>query len=494
MFTLLTFSNGCSSQDESVGKSIDREPYAAGKFFTSDPEQLKSELGLLFSKSVQKKYDNVIAVISPHAGYVYSGEVAASSINQVAPNSQFENIFVIASSHRVAHSGASIYHKGDYITPLGKVTVNRKLAQKLVKENKIFNFYSDAHLHEHSLEIQLPLLQYHLKKEFRIVPIVMTTQNIDDCKKVANALRPYFNSSNLFLISTDFSHYLPYEDAKNVDKRTADAIISNSVSELSKTLSTNKNKGIPDLATSLCGWSSVFTLLHLTEGNADYQYHEVQYMNSGDQAFGDKNSVVGYYSIVITDSSDKKLNDEFTLTEKDKEDLLHIARTTLETYIKKRKKPEIDNSGFSEELKQECGAFVTLNIDGQLRGCIGRFSPDEPLYQVVQEMAIASSTQDSRFPPVGKSELDEIEIEISVLTPMKKIETTDEIELGRHGIYIKKGYASGTFLPQVATQTDWSVEEFLGHCARDKARIGWNGWKDADIYTYEAIVFHENEK
>jgi AmmeMemoRadiSam system protein A len=144
-------------------------------------------------------------------------------------------------------------------------------------------------------------------------------------------------------------------------------------------------------------------------------------------------------------------------------------------------------------MKVKSGAFVTLKEKGDLRGCIGRFISDEPLYKVVQEMAIASSTEDTRFPRVESKEIDELEIEISVLSPMKKIHSIDEIELGKHGIYIKKGYYSGTFLPQVATETGWTKEEFLGHCARDKAGIGWDGWKDAEIYTYEADVFSEKE-
>jgi hypothetical protein len=144
-------------------------------------------------------------------------------------------------------------------------------------------------------------------------------------------------------------------------------------------------------------------------------------------------------------------------------------------------------------LKTPCGAFVTLKKYGNLRGCIGRFDASEPLYQVVQEMAIASSTQDYRFSPVELKEIPELEIEISVLTPMRHISSIDEIELGKHGIYIKKGNRSGTFLPQVATETGWTKEEFLGHCAQDKAGIGWNEWKDAEVYVYEALVFGEEK-
>jgi len=147
---------------------------------------------------------------------------------------------------------------------------------------------------------------------------------------------------------------------------------------------------------------------------------------------------------------EKKERSEFKLTDKDKKDLLTIARNTIEHYVKNNTKPEINEKNLSSTLKTNCGAFVTLKKNGNLRGCIGRFDANEPLYKVVQDMAIASSTQDSRFLPVELNEIPELEIEISVLTPMRRISSIDEIELGKHGIYIRKGYRSGTFLPQVA--------------------------------------------
>ena len=108
-------------------------------------------------------------------------------------------------------------------------------------------------------------------------------------------------------------------------------------------------------------------------------------------------------------------------------------------------------------------------------------------------MAVAASTEDSRFEPVKAAEISSLEIEISVLSPLKKINSPNEIMIGKHGIYVKKGYHSGTFLPQVATEAGWNREEFLGHCSRDKAGIGWDGWKGAELFTYEACVFSENE-
>lgn len=491
MMILNLFNLGASSQEE---HTKDRQPYAAGRFFNSNPHELMEELKHLFGLAIPRKYENPVALITPHAGYVYSGEVAACSFNQLDPDAEYENIFLIASSHRVTLGGASIYHQGNYHTPLGEVEVNRELAKKLIDEHDVFTFREDAHTYEHSLEVQVPFLQFHMNKKFRIVPIIMGTQSISDCKKVAEALKPYFNDNNLFVISTDFSHYPSYQQAAEVDRNTADAILKNNVNALQNVLAKNEQKGYKDLATSLCGWSSVYTLLYLTADDPDFEYHKLKYMNSGDQPFGDRSSVVGYYAIAVTKKkSSSAENPQFSLSRKDRDILLGIARHTINSYIKEGIKPELDPSGYSERLLSECGAFVTLRKDGALRGCIGRFTSNEPLYRVVSDLAIASATQDHRFPPVTAREIDDLEIEISVLTPLRKINSFDEIELGRHGIYISKGYRSGTFLPQVATETGWTLEEFLGHCARDKADIGWNGWKSADIYIYEALVFGEKE-
>jgi AmmeMemoRadiSam system protein A len=132
---------------------------------------------------------------------------------------------------------------------------------------------------------------------------------------------------------------------------------------------------------------------------------------------------------------------------------------------------------------------VSLHKNGRLRGCIGHFGEDVPLYEIVEEMARAAAFEDPRFLNVTREELDELEIEISVLTPMRRIYSLDEFELHRHGIYIRKGYHGGTYLPQVADEVNWTKEEFVSHCSQDKAGLGWDGWKEADLYVYEAIVF-----
>jgi MEMO1 family protein len=496
MINLVIFINSCNSQDKSTTpKSTDRKPAVAGQFYASDKETLKKDLEFLFSKAETRTEENVFAVISPHAGYVYSGSVAASAINQIDPDKQYETVFIIGASHKYLFDGASVYNKGNFITPLDTAIVDTAIANELVNSDKVFQFDADYHLPDHCIEVQLPFLQYHLKKSFKIVPILVGTDDVAQLKKIAEGLKPYLSEKNLFVISTDFSHYPSYADATANDKRTADAISKNSSIELIKIINSNYDKKISGLSTSLCGFDAVCAFLYITENLKGVSVKSVVYKNSGDVS-KDSSSVVGYWAIAFsTDGTDKLPGDdaEFSLTEKDKDDLMKIARNTLDTYIKEGKKPKIDTSGYSETIKQNCGAFVTLKINGELRGCIGRFMPDKPLYQIIQDMAVSSSTEDYRFSKVTKDELEKIEIEISVLSPLKKIKSSDDFVLGKHGIYMVKNGLSGTFLPQVATETEWTKEEFLGHCARDKAGIGWDGWKTADLYVYTAVVFGEEE-
>ena len=488
MGLLFGFHSGCSSQDQPPRE--DRQAAAAGRFYPGNQQELRSTLGNLFARAKPCTFFNIAAIVAPHAGYVYSGQVAASAYNQIDPEAEYDNIFILASSHQVSFMGASIYNKGDYITPLGAVTVNIPLADQLIRENPVFTFNPEADHTEHSLEVQIPFLQYHLKKKFRIVPIVLGTQSEETCKKIAKALKPWFNKRNLFIISSDFSHYPGYSDANKEDQLTCDAIVSNNPDSLLKTLQNLKKKMVPNLVTNLCGWTSVLTLLYMTANEPGMVIHPIQYMNSGDSKYGDQSQVVGYWSLAAVRSTAGETT-AFSFTKEEQKQLLHIARTTIVDYVKDQRVHEFDPDSFSAPLTIKAGAFVTLKEKGALRGCIGRFTADIPLWQVVRDMAIASATEDNRFLPVTVAEIPDLTIEISVLSPMKKIYSPDNIVLGKHGIYIKKGHLSGTFLPQVATETGWSTEEFLGHCARDKAGLGWDGWKDAELFIYEAFIIEE---
>ncbi|GAB4283985.1 MAG: AmmeMemoRadiSam system protein B [Marinilabiliales bacterium] len=501
IFIFIFLTSGCNAQ-ETENKVIttknqilmNRKPAVAGQFYPGEKEKLINDLKNYFAQAKSNVSKNVIALIVPHAGYVFSGSVAASGYNQLDTSKKYDRVFIIASSHHKLFKGASIYYLGNYETPLGEAKVDMDIAEKIKNENEIFTFDPDAHYYEHSVEVQVPFLQYLFGDKLKIVPIVIGTQSVEDCKKIADALKPYFTENNLFVISSDFSHYPDYENAIKIDSLTANAILSSNPDKLINTINSNKKLKINNLATSLCGWSSVLTLMYMTNNNEDYKYKLIEYKNSGDSKYGDHNRVVGYNAIVVEKQNHNSTKtSDFELNNEDKKILLTIARKTIEKYVKDGKIFDFDGITLTDNIKKPAGAFVTLHKNGQLRGCIGRFEPGDPLYIVVRDMAISSAVKDYRFNPVSEEELKDIDIEISVLTPLRKIDSIDEFELGKHGIYIKKGWASGTFLPQVAQSTGWTKEEFLGHCARDKAGIGWDGWKDADLYVYEAIIFDETE-
>jgi len=463
-----------------------REPEFAGKFYPAGKKELRKELDRLFDKAKPAHSGQLPqAIIAPHAGYVFSGEVAASAYNQIPENARYERVFVLASSHQMRFYGASVFTAGDYKTPLGTIPVDGKLARELSEKHSIISPEADAHYYEHSLEVQLPFLQHRLGEGFMLVPLILGAESPEECREIALALEPYFRSRNLFVVSSDFSHYPAYEDAVYVDSLTADAVVSGKPRVLMDTLASNRKQSIPGLVTSLCGWTSVLTLMYLTD-EKPFEYRNVHYMNSGDiPLYGDKERVVGYQAIAVYPK--EKLR--FSITDQEKETLLKIARRSLsDSYgIETYHDEDLDTGGV---LSEKRGAFVSLYAGNELKGCIGNFQSEEPLYQVIKKMAVSASN-DRRFEKPGIEMLGDLRIEISVLSPMKRIQYVNEIELGRHGIYIKKGVFGGTFLPQVATKTGWTREEFLGHCARDKAGLGWDGWKDAEIFIYEAVVFSD---
>ncbi|MFW6246319.1 MAG: AmmeMemoRadiSam system protein B [Tangfeifania sp.] len=472
-------------QKEEFQKTENRPPEFAGKFYPGTKEALTNQLKELFAEAEPDKNPpmHTRAIISPHAGYVFSGKVAASAFNQIPENANYKKVFVIASSHQFLFGGASVYQQGNYETPLGEIPVDRETASELYDASGLFQHDAEAHHFEHSLEVQLPFLQFKLKTNYQLVPIILGTNNPNDCKNIARILEPYFTPDNLFIFSTDFSHYPSYDDAIENDYETAEAITSNHPEKLLQVLEENKKKKINHLATSLCGWTSVLTLLYLTE-NKKISYNKIHYQNSGDaKPYGDKQKVVGYWAISATEK--KSL---FSVSEEEKSELLRKARNAILYFLEtgKRSKPVLpETKGI---LNEEAGVFVSVYVNNELRGCIGNFGKQETLNDLIQRMAVSASC-DRRFEHLKIGELDKTELEISVLSPLKKVSSTDEIELGKHGIYIKKGENSGTFLPQVARKTGWNLEQFLGHCSRDKAGLGWDGWKDAEIYTYEAYVF-----
>jgi hypothetical protein len=484
----------------SQNNNIDRQPVAAGRFYPGEKPALTKELSSLFTNCTKTTFNTrVRAIISPHAGYVYSGKTAAAAYSAIPDNQTFKNIFVIGSSHVMSFDGASVYNTGDYITPIGKVVVNKEIADQLISENKVFHFPVNAHMQEHSLEVQLPFIQHYFKNNPMIVPVIIGTGNEGTLKKIAEALRPWFTPENLFVISSDFSHYPPYKEAVECDKATAMSIVSGEPQTFLSVIKKNSEKRIPGLVTSMCGWSSALVLMYLAEANDQLEIKLLDYCNSGDSPYGSKDEVVGYHAIAMTEKqceTPENMNEAsiFSFTDEEKKLLFDIARKSISLKLNEGKSFIIDEEKIPGSLTGHFGSFVTLKINGALRGCIGKFVSDDPLYKVVGASAISSAFEDPRFPPLTKEEYKITDIEITVLGPLVKIEKPDEIVLGKHGIYIKKDMRSGTMLPQVATENGWSVEQFLGYTSRDKAGIGWDGWKDADIFIYEGAVLEENSK
>ena len=254
-------------------------------------------------------------------------------------------------------------------------------------------------------------------------------------------------------------------------------------------IESNAKSGMRNLDTSACGEFAIITLMLMLDRQCEIQH--LLYQNSGDIDPMGKDRVVGYHAFAICRNkqlASENKNDEtrFSLTKEEKKLLKEIARQNIMAALDST---TYTPTGLTPTLCRKCGAFVSLHKHGQLRGCIGHFGEDTPLYEIVGEMAQAAAFEDPRFQPVRRDELKSLDIEISVLTPMRRIYSLDEFQLHKHGIYIKKGYRSGTFLPQVADEVNWTKEEFVGHCSRDKAGLGWDGWRDAELYIYEAIVF-----
>jgi AmmeMemoRadiSam system protein A len=296
---------------------------------------------------------------------------------------------------------------------------------------------------------------------------------------------PWFTKDNLFVISTDFSHYPSADDAVYLDDETAEAILTKDPEKLQRACTNALTSGTENLATALCGELAVLTLLYMTKPLKEISFKKIMYQHSGHSPFGRNNKVVGYWAIGAYRPSEN-----FSLSKSEEKELLHLARKAITSFVTTGSVTN-EEANYSGILNCKCGAFVSIHKKGHLRGCLGHLEGTVPLWQLIKDMSVAAASRDRRFEPVTIDELSEIEIEISVLSPLKKINSPDEFELGKHGIYIQKEDRSGTFLPQVAHKTNWTKEEFLGHCSRDKAGLGWYGWRTADLFIFEATVFEE---
>jgi len=275
-----------------------RESVVAGRFYPEDKEELNKVIDAMLSEAKSFEQKNIRAIIVPHAGYVFSAPIA--SIAYKTLHKEYKNVFLLGSSHHVNFNGVSIYDQGDYKTPLGVVQTNKVIIKDLIEKNSFITYEPKAHTKEHTLEVQLPFLQHIYGNKLKIVPIIMATSDLQTITTTAKALQDYFkDEENLFVISTDLSHYPSYDDANIIDLKTIDGILSNSVEKFIDTIVKNEDAQIANLSTSACGWSSILTLLYLTQ-NKQYKYELLEYKNSGDTPkYGSKDRVVGYGAIRI---------------------------------------------------------------------------------------------------------------------------------------------------------------------------------------------------
>ena len=487
-----TCEKGPKKEARKMGSEVIRQMANAGTFYPADPQVLSGKVeDYLEGARVASIKGELIALICPHAGYPYSGHVAAAAYKQLI-GKDYKVVVIIAPSHVEFFRGASVYDGDAYQTPLGTVYVDKELAARIAAQSPKITLSSHGHWtktgmrQEHSLEVQIPFLQKTLKG-FKIIPIVMGDQSYATCEALGETLAKVLSGQKALIVaSSDLSHFHPYDEAVRLDR-----IVLRHIEAFDyRGLSGDLERGICEA----CGGGPIVTAMIAARHLGADRSTVALYANSGDVT-GDRGSVVGYLAALIYKSTDegtgeRKVGIDMGLSDADKEELLKIARTTIECRVKGQKAPEFEIR--SSTLMEKRGAFVTINKRGALRGCIGCIEALKPLWQTVREMAEAAALRDPRFPPVQESELEDINIEISVLTPLKKVKDADEIKVGRDGIVIRKGYNQGLLLPQVATEYGWDRTTFLQHTCI-KAGLPRDAWKeeDTEIWAFSADVFGE---
>lgn len=498
---ILTLSLSCGRSGAKMSQNFDagvREPAVAGKFYPADPSRLKAAVTYYLEDAVKGSGEKPVAIISPHAGYIYSAQIAADAFQQAAGH-DYDLIILLGVNHTApGFTGVSIY-PGDYQTPLGVVKTDEDAAKQLVSAGDDFVFDAAVHTREHSIEVQLPFVQI-LFPHAKVIPAVVGSPDLDLCTRVAEALANIAKDrSALIVASSDLSHYPGYEDAVKTDKNTLDAMLTMDPKRFLSVIKKQEKERIPNLSTCACGEAAILTAMIAAKKLGAVCGRLVSYANSGDASVGSHDRVVGYGAVSF--SADKNCNAEKSvkravpesggLTREHKKALLSFARKTIEQFLTSETIPPA--RGFDPILENRQGAFVTLKKHGELRGCIGHMAEDLPLCQVVGMMALQAAFNDRRFTPLKLNELPEIEIEISVLTPSQKVKETEDIVIGRDGVILRKDGRSAVFLPQVAPEQGWNREEMLSHLSR-KAGLSSDSWKeDAEFYTFQAVVFSESE-
>jgi len=472
----------------------------AGAFYPDNPRELSQMIELFLKEANPNTLEtSIFALILPHAGYGYSGAIAAYGYKLIQ-GKPYKTVVVIGPSHYYGFSGVSVFPEGKFSTPLGEIEIDKEVTQKLLNKDKDIFFEPRAFQKEHSVEVQLPFLQEALsdastalsispehsrRADFKIVPIVMGDCELATCKKLASLLKEAIAGRQdiLIIVSTDMYHGYDYQEAQLVDNLTITYLKSMDAEGL--------YYGLGEGKLQLCGGFPAVSVLILAKELGDKKLEVLKHTNSA-EVTGKKTKgswTVGYVSCVIDQENEKGA--VAMLNKEQRRKLLEITRKSVEAYLKTGKKIELTET--DPLLLKEMGAFVTLREHGELRGCIGNLMGNKPLYLTIRDMAVEAATADPRFPAVTLNELKDLDIEISVLSPMERIDSADKIQLGVHGVLVKRGFNSGVFLPQVATETGWTKEEFLSNLCAHKAGLAPEAWKDksTELYIFSAEVFSE---
>ena len=471
---------------------IIRNPAVAGQFYPAD----KNELSQMIDEFLSAANPPAIVgqpqiLIVPHAGYVFSAGTAAYAFKTLK-NFLYDTVIILGSSHNYPVDGLALYNGDAVATPLGEAETNKKMIDNLVANNKNIFIDNNVHAPEHSLEVEIPFLQKVLNNNFKLVLGLINSDDSEILQSIADTLVTQITPRTLIIISSDLSHYPNYSDAIYSDTKIIDSVLTKDIMNFDNVFNSILAENLPWLDTCACGSSAIKIGMLLAEklGLTGVKLH---YSNSGDtQDHGDKSRVVGYGAIVFMDNESRIMNNRY-LNDEEQKAALALARNALELEFGLTKEKNEDYKKYPV-FSDKRGVFVTLKKNNELRGCIGLIEPVTELSEVIKEMALSAAFNDSRFSPVEKDELKNIDIEISVLTPPQKISNPEkEIILGRHGVIIKQGSHSGVFLPQVATETGWDLETFMAELCTQKAGLSSDCWKNGsvDIYTFEAQVFEE---
>ncbi len=474
-----------------------REPYVVGKFYDANSVKLSSYIDVVLKDAIPQKGGKPRGLIVPHAGYPYSAQIAADAFNQ-AKGYGYDIVVILGTNHTVYPEECGYLYEGDgFKTPLGIAYIDPELNSQLSKKGGIFKYSNDAHLREHSIEVQIPFIQKLFPKA-KILPIVVAANSLQTVEKMGNTLAEILKGRNFLIVaSSDLSHYPDFDVANIVDRETLKAIATMEIETIYNVARKGELKSGVD--TAACGLSPIMVLIQTMNQLASKKVSVISYANSGQAIIGEIDRTVGYGAVAFFEGDYEKDISALELSKgsekispEDREYLLHLARETISNYLNYGvfSLPRIT----SDSLARKQGAFVTLTRKGDLRGCIGHMAEDTPLSVTVAKMALSAALEDTRFYPVSKEELKDIEIEISVLTPMKEIKNYSEIVIGRDGTVIQKGGRSAVFLPQVAPEQGWSREEMLEHLCM-KAGLPSDAYKsNCRFFTFQAIVFSEKHR